>query len=249
MIESGYTKIANEILEQLAKTNLNGTQRRILDVVFRMTYGYQRKEFNMSITYISKATDINKMQIQRELATLISRKIIIVISEATFSKSRVIAFNTNFNDWVLAKKLTVSETDKSTVSELVNSTVSGLANQIKKDKESIKENSANSFYEDLFLELWKLYPNKKGKSAVTKKSKETISKIGIEKMTKAIETYKNELQRETWKQAMNGSTFFNGRYEDYLQENYQEQQEAPTPTGTNLKELLLKQEAAATLKD
>lgn len=141
-LENGYTRIANEILEAMAKTDLNGTQRRIIDVVLRQTYGFQRKEHEISLTFLSSATDIHKMQIQRELASLIDRKILIVVKEATFNKSRILTFNKNYKEWSnsgqLAKKLTGSEIDNHTVSEKANTTVSELANQIKK-KENIKE--------------------------------------------------------------------------------------------------------------
>lgn len=142
-LENGYTRIANEILEMLAKTDLNGTQRRIIDVVLRQTYGFQRKEHEISLNFLSNATDIHKMQIQRELASLIDRKILIVVKEATFNKSRILTFNKNYKEWSsnseqLAKKLTGSELDNHTVSEIANTTVSELANQIKK-KENIKE--------------------------------------------------------------------------------------------------------------
>lgn len=65
--ENGFIGIANEILGVLARTPLNGTQRRILDIVFLSTYGFNRKEYDLSTTYISKAIKINKRQIQREL--------------------------------------------------------------------------------------------------------------------------------------------------------------------------------------
>ena len=71
-----------------------------------------------------------------------------------------------------------------------------------------------------FEELWKLYPNKKGKSSTTKKAKKSIYKIGYENMVQAIDNYKQDLEVNIWKQPLNGSTFFNGRYEDYLKENY-----------------------------
>lgn len=137
-LEDGYTRIANEILDALAKTNLNGTQRRILDVIFRQTYGYQRKEHEISLTFLSKATGIHKMQIQRELTSLIDRKIIIVLKEASFNKSRVMTFNKYYNQWLdgeqLTKKLTGNENDNHTVSEKANRTVSGKANQKEKRK-------------------------------------------------------------------------------------------------------------------
>ncbi len=235
-LENGYTRISNEILEVLATTNLNGTQRRILDIVFRQTYGYQRKEHDLSITFIAKATNIHKKQIQRELTALIERKIITVVSGATFNKSRVIAFNKNYNEWLdngeVAKKLPPNRSNTHTGSEIVPSTGSELATQIKK-KENIKENRTNSFsvganttktiskkdYEDFFEKVWKLYPNKKGKSAVSKKSKKAIYELGKDSMVKAINNFKKDLENNPWKDPMYGSTFFNGRYEDYLDES------------------------------
>ena len=68
---------------------------------------------------------------------------------------------------------------------------------------------------DCFERLWALYPNKQGKSAVKPSTKKTMLKYGEERITKAIERYKVHLEDNPWKQAMNGSTFFNGRYEDY----------------------------------
>lgn len=155
-LEHGFTRIANEILEELARTDMNGTQRRILDVIFRQTYGFQRKEHDLSLSFISKATGIHRMQIQRELTALIQRNIITITKAATFNKSRVLSFNKNYNSWLnseqLANKLTVSESDNHTVSETANPTVSGLANQRKKDKETIKERDYKSIY-DYYLSL------------------------------------------------------------------------------------------------
>lgn len=140
--ENGYTKIANELLEILAKTSLNGTQRRILDVVFRQTYGYQRKSHDLSVTFIAGATNIHKKQVQRELTALIEMKIIAVVSEATFSKSRVISINKKYTEWLNNSEVTDSlppnEIDAHTGNELVTSTGNELVTQIKK-KENIKE--------------------------------------------------------------------------------------------------------------
>ena len=41
--ENGYTKIANEILESLARIRINGEARQVLDVIIRKTYGYGKK--------------------------------------------------------------------------------------------------------------------------------------------------------------------------------------------------------------
>ena len=74
-----------------------------------------------------------------------------------------------------------------------------------------------------FETLWKLYPRKKGKDSVTKKALQEINNIGLDKMKSAIERYKREInENHTQEQyIMYGSTFFNGGYKDYLDDNKQ----------------------------
>ena len=218
-LENGYTRISNELLEELAKLNLNGTQARIVYTIFRQTYGYQRKEHDISITFLSKATNINKMQIQRELAALIQGKIINIIVDATFSESRVLAFNKNYIEWKLinrglANTLTGNQKAKSTVSQLDSTTVSQLANQIKK-KENIKEKSIEEFFQG----IWKLLPKKMGKGQVSLKQKKCLfEKVGEERLIKAIEKFNNEMKDKETQFIPYGSTFLNSVYEDYLEE-------------------------------
>lgn len=126
-LENGYTRIANEILDQLYITKLNGTQFRILMLVFRQTYGFSRKSHPISQETISKLTGISKRQIQRELSFLINAKIILVYEEATFSTPATIGFNKHFDDWCLdcqevTKKTPVDHKDTTTDGELVTST-------------------------------------------------------------------------------------------------------------------------------
>ena len=103
--ENGFTPVAHEILESIAKYPINGTQHRVIDVIWRYTYGFNRKEHGLSETFISKATNIHRKQIQRELNELISCNIIHVIKDATFSSPRTLAFNKDYGQWVVANKL------------------------------------------------------------------------------------------------------------------------------------------------
>lgn len=75
----------------------------------------------------------------------------------------------------------------------------------------------------LFETLWKMYPNKKGKAQVTDKDKLKLLEIGLEEMTRAINRYKSELEKDKdWRKPQNGSTFFKGRYQDYIGDDYEE---------------------------
>lgn len=82
--------------------------------------------------------------------------------------------------------------------------------------------------EELFEKLWKLYPNKKGKSGVSTKAKKELEKAGEETVTKAIYNYIAFKNTQPWRSWLDGSTFFNSRWKDYLEPEAAPAQPAPT---------------------
>lgn len=75
-------------------------------------------------------------------------------------------------------------------------------------------------YSAFFEEIWKLYPCKKGKGQVSDTKKKVLYEIGLEEMTRAINRYVEDLEKDEWRKAQNGSTFFSSGYIDYLDANY-----------------------------
>ena len=69
-----------------------------------------------------------------------------------------------------------------------------------------------------FEEVWNMYPRKRGKNQISKKSYQELEKAGYDAVRRAIEAYKREIQvqRKEEKFILYGSTFFNGRWKDYL---------------------------------
>ena len=99
-------------------------------------------------------------------------------------------------------------------------------NQTRKVKESKGKENNNMCKADaltLFEQLWKMYPCKKGKGQVSDKDKTKLLEIGLEEMTRAINRYKSELEKDKdWRKPQNGSTFFHSGYIDYLDANFEE---------------------------
>jgi phage replication O-like protein O len=133
--ENGYTSIANEILEQIAKIKLSPTQYRIIFIVWRYTYGFNRKEHELSLSFLSTATGCDKRQLQRELKSLEEKKVIDqVIKSGAYRK---VSFNKNYEEWV--GETTIGEIDigeidngeiiNTTIGEIVNTTVGEIDNQ------------------------------------------------------------------------------------------------------------------------
>ena len=225
-LENGFTKIANQMLQIIYGTNFNATQLKIILCVIRYTWGFNRKKHSFSISFLSKATGVSKRYISDELKKLIDTKVLIIIKEHTTTTSRVLKLNKDYAQWIGYRTILQQVNNTSTDEELSHTTDEQYFTttdeqyfiQEINNKEKLKESSSSSkiSIDDFFEEVWKLYPNKKGKAAVSKKSKEAIYKIGLERMKKAICNYKSELTKESWKQPLYGSTFFNGRFEDYL---------------------------------
>lgn len=101
--ENGYTRIANELLEQISKFKFNGTEFRIIMVVWRYTYGFNRKSHPLSTSFISEAVGIENSRVRKVLKKLIDTDVIQVLEEATFNESRVLTFNKNYKKWGVEK--------------------------------------------------------------------------------------------------------------------------------------------------
>jgi phage replication O-like protein O len=103
--ENGYTPIANEIMEYLVLLPLNGTQWRIVCVVWRYTYGFSRKDHELSEMFISKAIGAHKRQVQREVIKLIKINVLTIIKKSTHTTPMILGFNKDYETWVVANQL------------------------------------------------------------------------------------------------------------------------------------------------
>lgn len=91
-------------------------------------------------------------------------------------------------------------------------------NRIEKSREEKKKRIVHEACA-LFDDLWKLYPLKRGKGQVSDTAKKRLLDIGYDELARAIDRYKADLEKETWRKPQNGSTFFNSGYVDYLDKN------------------------------
>ena len=234
-LENGYTQIANELIDQFQKIKLSGNQWNILMVIIRQTYGYNHKEWEISNKYISEVTGIHRCHVSRELSTLQDYGLITI--EVTNGK-RVLKINKDYEHWDFSKKnvtkngnanelpkmvTSVTEIGNNELPKMVTS-VTEIGNhtyykkQIKNSEKQIKKIETDDFQTE-FEELWKLYPKKRGKSAVSKKAIKELKKAGFDTVKRAIENYKAEIKKNRTQEQyiMHGSTFFNGRWRDYIE--------------------------------
>ena len=93
-IEDGYTPIANEILEALAKTKTTNYQMRVLVFLLRKTYGFRKRDDWISCSQIVAGTGINKAHVSRAKKELLQRKMIVT------PLGNKMGFNKHYSQWI-----------------------------------------------------------------------------------------------------------------------------------------------------
>lgn len=163
-LEDGYTPIANEILEKLARISLSPNQWQVLLIIIRKTYGFHKKVDHIANSQIGEATGLCKAVVSRCLKGLSDMQLIT-------RKGKVIGFQKDWEQW---KKLAIPSTSE----ELAESSTLGteLAEQ---STPKSKQNSQPK----LAIRSPQLaeQSTKVSSCAVTQKIKDTITKETIQK--------------------------------------------------------------------
>ena len=90
-----------------------------------------------------------------------------------------------------------------------------------REKSSAKKQAVSKKMEEHFRELWLLYPLKRGKNHVKAAAKRRLADVSAAEMARAIDRYEREYENAPPDhQMLYGSTWFNGRWEDYSDDNY-----------------------------
>jgi phage replication O-like protein O len=128
-LDNGYTRIANELLEAIIRYHCSCGEKDIILSVIRATYGFNRKEHELSETKLAGITKRHKNKIAVDLKSLMDKNIIKEIKPPTFYRGRILALNKNYDEWLTTTKThTVNELTKGTVIGNTEGTVSENAN-------------------------------------------------------------------------------------------------------------------------
>jgi phage replication O-like protein O len=103
--ENGYTPIANEILEKIISSGLNGTEKAVILHILRKTYGFQKKEDEISLSQFMVSIPVSRQTLCSALEVLQLVKIVRLVKKGNSKKaSNLWAFNKNYDEWQLVKK-------------------------------------------------------------------------------------------------------------------------------------------------
>lgn len=215
-LENGYTRISNELLDAIGKANFSATELEIVLCVVRFTYGFGRTSHKLSASFIAEWTKRNKRGIKECLKKLTNNNVIVVINSQV-GKTSEIGLNKNYEEWQGVSGVAEYTSVAEYTAPVYDNTPVVVYHSTPK-KENIKEKSKENIYSEFFEALWKLYPRKRGKSSVTSKAKKELYATGYEKVVSAIEAYKKEIAGREERYILQGSTFFNGRWKEFVTE-------------------------------
>lgn len=203
--------------------NLSGNEL----IVYAIIYGFSQNkqgEFTGSAQYLADWTGCSRRHIMRILNKL--------VEEGTISKTETVLNNNEKRVSYQAErgydKMSHGVTkchrgyDKMSHNININNNTNNITrdiNNVHSCSESLEETHEETA-EEFFERAWQYYPNKRGKGQVSEKSKERLMSHGWDNVKRAIDRYLEDLKKDEWRQAQNGSTFFNSGYIDYLDENY-----------------------------
>lgn len=167
-----------------------------------------------------KSITLTEKQVRNDIKKLIEMEVLTVVKRG--SKGNPTVYRITILDKIRANNSQLKDSNRSEISEYFETTqeVEGAQTSIKRNLKvnSIKEKENN----DLFKELWKIYPRKIGKARAEILVKKLLKKYTIDELTRAVQRYSKSVENIEKQFILQGDTFFYSRVEDYLDENYEE---------------------------
>jgi phage replication O-like protein O len=96
-LENGFTRICNELLEALCKSDFTATELKVCLAVIRLTYGFQKKSSQISSMVLAKSTSTDIRFIWRTVSKLEEMKVLKV--SRNVGKTNVITLNKDYEKW------------------------------------------------------------------------------------------------------------------------------------------------------
>lgn len=160
-LENGFTRIANEIMDALGGIRIPGEARQVLDVIFRKTYGFQKKEDIIALSQFSLITKMSKTRIIQAIKKLGTLNLIITKKGNGLGNSY--RFNKDFSTWKpLPKKVAITKKGND---DYQKRKLSLPKTGHTKEK---KENTTKERENEGFKLFWESYPRKVAKVVALK---------------------------------------------------------------------------------
>ena len=92
--DDGYTRLANELYEELIGANLTKNQAKVAHAVCRKTYGFNKKMDRIADSQLSELTRLPRQKVNTAKNELIAMNVLV-------SEGMLIGPNKNLSEWVI----------------------------------------------------------------------------------------------------------------------------------------------------
>ena len=197
-------------------------------IVYAIIYGFSQNKqgtFAGSLQYLADWVGCSKRTVMRALNKLVEEQFITKTETVLNNNEKRVSYQAEMGCEKTSQGVKTNnntnnnhrDTNNVHVCSEPSSEVPNEPMQIIPNEQFNQEETPEEFFE----RAWQYYPNKRGKGQVSEKSKERLMSHGWDNVKRAIDRYLEDLKKDEWRQAQNGSTFFNSGYIDYLDENYE----------------------------
>ncbi|HEJ9403632.1 TPA: replication protein [Proteus mirabilis] len=197
-LDNGYTKLANELYEELIGANLTKNQAKVAHAICRKTYGFNKKTDRISDSQLAELTRLPRQKVNKAKNELIAMKVIVKVGMA-------IGPNKNLTEWDIPDCHQNGVIVTKTVTKSVTKSVTALSPKQGHTKETItkeKKENKNTMSEEVRS------ANKKSNSEPTKPDPflepfekifwvAGMRKVGKDKSKSAFKSKFKEWRKET----------------------------------------------------
>ncbi len=144
-LDNGYTKLANELYEELIGANLTKNQAKVAHAICRKTYGFNKKTDRISDSQLSELTRLPRQKVNKAKNELIAMKVIVKVGMA-------IGPNKNLTEWDIPDCHQNGVIVTKTVTKSVTKSVTALSPKQGHTKETItkeKKENKNTMSEEV----------------------------------------------------------------------------------------------------
>ncbi|OHY42444.1 replication protein [Proteus mirabilis] len=144
-LDNGYTKLANELYEELIGANLTKNQAKVAHAICRKTYGFNKKTDRISDSQLAELTRLPRQKVNKAKNELIAMKVIVKVGMA-------IGPNKNLTEWDIPECHQNGVIVTKTVTKSVTKSVTALSPKQGHTKETItkeKKENKNTMSEEV----------------------------------------------------------------------------------------------------
>jgi len=99
--ENGFTRLADELLDALIRHPFTKRQYKVLLAVIRKTYGYQKREDDMTASQLADMTGLDRANVIRAINELVK---VGVLNKRAGHYGQVLGVNKDYDSWVVPER-------------------------------------------------------------------------------------------------------------------------------------------------